>query len=287
MGDNVDDIKSIFLFGLVGLVLLWIAKSRGFFHFPKEKEPIPVKLQSVIIVFAIYIVMTVIVAPLFVHALRSAYARFADNYSPLAASSCVQFIAMAIILLLFYLYSKTATPLLFRRILKDRSIHSPKPIYVDFFMGVITWCVTVPLMIALGSFVDVIINSSIQYQPQEQVAVRFLLESMKSPTSLVFTLPTILILAPIIEEFLFRGNLQTFFKRYMMPKKAIFLTALCFAFFHYSSSQGWSNVSLIATLFIFGLFLGFIYERQASLYASIGLHMTFNLISTIRIMFFS
>lgn len=287
MGDYVDDIQGVILFGLIGIVLLWLAKSRGFFRIADEKEPIPLKLKPIIIFFAIYLTMTLIVAPLFVHAFRTAYARFAEEYMPLAAVNWIQFATMAIILLLFYLYSKAESPSLFKRILKDWSIPNPKPIYIDLLMGVMTWCIAIPLMLAFGEFIDIILKSSAQYQHHEQVAVRYLKESMHSPVGLVLALFTILIAAPLIEEFLFRGNLQTFFKRYMVPKHAILLSALCFAFFHFAPSQGLSNVSLIATLFIFGLFLGFIYERQASLYASIGLHMTFNLISTLRIIFFS
>jgi membrane protease YdiL (CAAX protease family) len=72
----------------------------------------------------------------------------------------------------------------------------------------------------------------------------------------------------------------------MIPKKAIIFSALCFSLFHLAPSQGIGNISLVASLFLFALFLGFIYERQASLFASIGLHMTFNAVSTVRILFF-
>ena len=103
---------------------------------------------------------------------------------------------------------------------------------------------------------------------------------------LAVALFTILIAAPIIEEFLFRGCLMTYLKRYMPPKGAITLSALCFSLFHFAPSQGFGNISLVASLFVLALFLGFIYERQASLFASIGLHMTFNAVSTFRILFF-
>ncbi|MBI3211827.1 MAG: CPBP family intramembrane metalloprotease [Simkania negevensis] len=53
--------------------------------------------------------------------------------------------------------------------------------------------------------------------------------------------------------------------------------------FHLSSSQGVGNISL----FIFALYLGFLYEKQCSLFASIALHMTFNSISVIRILFYN
>jgi membrane protease YdiL (CAAX protease family) len=72
----------------------------------------------------------------------------------------------------------------------------------------------------------------------------------------------------------------------MVPRNAILLSALCFALFHFAPSQGIGNISLVGSLFLFALFLGFIYERQASLFASVGLHMTFNTVSTFRILFY-
>src|SRR3989304_2390656 len=66
----------------------------------------------------------------------------------------------------------------------------------------------------------------------------------------------------------------------------IFLAGLCFALFHLAPSQGLGNISLIVSLFAFSCYLGFIYEKRGSLFASIGLHMTFNAVSTFRILFF-
>jgi membrane protease YdiL (CAAX protease family) len=121
----------------------------------------------------------------------------------------------------------------------------------------------------------------------EQVAVRYLKLALSSPSMLMIALFMVLFAAPAIEEFLFRGLLQTCLKRFMPIKWAIALSSLCFAFFHFSPSQGIGNISLIASLFTFALYLGFIYERQASLIASFTLHMTFNTVSTLRILFFS
>ena len=96
---------------------------------------------------------------------------------------------------------------------------------------------------------------------------------------------TIVIAAPCIEEFLFRGCLQSFLKQYMSTKGAILFSSLCFSLFHFSLSQGLGNISLCASLFVFALFLGFIYET-GSLFASVGLHMTFNIVSAGRVLFF-
>jgi membrane protease YdiL (CAAX protease family) len=94
---------------------------------------------------------------------------------------------------------------------------------------------------------------------------------------------SVVIFAPIIEEFLFRGCLQNYLKLHFGTKAAIQLSALCFALFHLTPSQGIGNFSLAVSLFLLGLFLGFLYEKQNSLFASVGLHMTFNTVSALRI----
>ena len=198
----------------------------------------------------------------------------------------IQLFVLLGIFLLFYLYSKAQEPELFKRVWKDRKIPNPKPIVTDFLIGVRTWIISFPLVIAVGQLADMALYFFYGYENYEQVAVRYLKTTLGSPPMLAIALFTILIAAPVIEEFLFRGCLQNFFKRYMLPKSAIVLSALCFSLFHFSTSQGIGNVSLVASLFLFALFLGFIYERQASLFASIGLHMTFNGVSTFRILFF-
>ena len=79
--------------------------------------------------------------------------------------------------------------------------------------------------------------------------------------------------------------MQSWFKERLGPKAAILIAALCFACFHLAPSQGAGNISVAISLFTFACFLGFIYERQGSLYAPIALHMTFNTVSALRILF--
>jgi hypothetical protein len=96
----------------------------------------------------------------------------------------------------------------------------------------------------------------------------------------------VVIIAPIAEELLFRGTFQQYLRKFFSVKTSILLTAAIFACFHLSFSQGLGNFSLIPSLFIFSCFLGYIYERQGSLFASIGLHLAFNLASSLQILFF-
>jgi membrane protease YdiL (CAAX protease family) len=287
MQDYVEYVKAIIFFGFLGIALCWAAKSKGFFILPHSREgKNPVTLPTLIVVFAIYIGMTMLVAPVLARMVQSLYVIFTDQNAPIAVLGWIQPFVLFGIILLFYLYSQAQQPELFNRVWKDRKIPHPKPIWIDFLMGMMTWVISFPLVIALGQFVDMILYLVYGYVNFEQVAVRYLKMTLGSPPLLAVALFTILIAAPIIEEFLFRGCLLNFFKRYFTTKNAIVLSALCFSLFHLAPSQGIGNISLAASLFLFALFLGFIYERQASLFASIGLHMTFNAVSTFRILFF-
>jgi uncharacterized protein len=286
--DYVEYFQGIFLFGLLGCILLWAAKSKGYFVLPHptERKAHAINFKTVVVVFAIYLGMTMLVAPILIHLIKASHSLFSNENLPVAVLGWVQMLTLIGIFLLFYLYSKTQDPSLFKKIWKDRSIPHPKPIATDFLMGVMTWFISFPLVIAIGQFADMLLYFFFRFENYEQVAVRYLKTTLNSPPMLAIALFTILLAAPIIEEFLFRGCLQTFFKRYVRPKRAIVLSALCFSLFHFAPSQGIGNISLVASLFVFALFLGFIYERQASLFASIGLHMTFNTVSTCRILFF-
>jgi len=148
---------------------------------------------------------------------------------------------------------------------------------------VFTWLLSFPIVSVVSEVVDKFLQSAFGLKYYEQTAVKFVKAAMSSPLSLTFAILSILLLAPLVEEFLFRGGLQTFFKKRLGAKAAILLSSLCFALFHFSPSQGLGNIPLIVSLFILGGFLGFLYERQGSLWSSIGLHMTFNAISAFRI----
>lgn len=286
MQEYIGYLQPILFFGLLGFIFIQIARSYGFFHLPiRDQRSNPVQIKTVLIVFTIYLGMSMIVAQGAIHFVQSLYSDFPEN-PPAIVYGYIQLFILASIFALFYLYCKGQSPTLFKRIWKDRSIPHAKSITTDFLMGVLTWIIGFPLVIAIGQLADMIIYYFLGLENYEQVAVRYLKTTLDSPPMLAVALFTILVAAPVIEEFLFRGCLQTFFKRYMIPKNAIIFSALCFSLFHFSPSQGVGNISLVASLFLFALFLGFIYERQASLFASIGLHMTFNAVSTFRILFF-
>jgi uncharacterized protein len=286
--EYIESVHAILLFGLIGSVLIWIAKSMGFFNLPKPgvRAQLPVFFRNVVTVFGIYLGMTVAVAPLLAHALQTLYDIEQHQTITNLTLALLQLGVLAAIFLLLYLYTKAQDPHLFQQIWKDRTINQPQNILADYGIGMLTWIIGFPLVVVVGQLADMSLYFFFGFESFEQSAVRYLKTTLDSPKMLSLALFTILIAAPVIEEFLFRGYLQTFLKRHMPIKLAIVISSLCFSLFHITASQGLGNFSLVASLFTFALFLGFIYERQGSLFASVGLHMTFNTVSTLKILFF-
>lgn len=81
---------------------------------------------------------------------------------------------------------------------------------------------------------------------------------------------SVVILAPILEEYLFRGILIAELKK--SPKAKIIITALTFAIYHLNLIQG------LNTLFI-GLVLGYIYYYRRNIKEVILVHMVNNLVA--------
>ena len=285
-----DSLEIILLFGVIAIVFNWYARSRRFFvltYPPLPSQRQTLKFKAVASVFLIYLGAITIMAPILARLVTSFYSLHTPPIPPpLATMGWIQLAALLITLFLFYLYCKTQDSSMIRKIWKDRSLPGSLPIPFDFAFGVMTWLISFPVVIVIGQIADLLLYYFFGVLNYEQVAVRYLKMTLSSPPMLIVALFTILIAAPVIEEFLFRGFLQTYFKHHLGKIPAIFLAGLCFALFHLAPSQGLGNISLIVSLFAFSCYLGFIYEKRGSLFASIGLHMTFNAVSTFRILFF-
>lgn len=280
-------IQLILFFGLVALITHSLAKSRHFFFLPSRpiSSKSPLSFLSVVAVFSIYLIMSIVVTSILGHVVRAFYVSKGMPL-PLAVLGWIQLTVIFMTLFFFYLYAKTLDPSLIRQIFKDRSAPQSKGIFSDLCIGVLTWLISFPLVVAIGQLTDMLLHFFSGFESYEQVAIRYLKMALASPPLLVVALFMILLAAPAIEELLFRGFLQTYFKRFVSVRWAIILSSLCFALFHVSASQGIGNISLVISLFTFALYLGFIYEKQASLFASFALHATFNGVSAFRILFF-
>jgi hypothetical protein len=273
-----DSIFTILVFGLLGLAFNIIAWKKGFFVLSPLQAP-PIDLKHVISVFAIYLSATLIISPYLMSVLQDLSGKNLEFGTMLV----VQFFVLLFMLLALFLYSRTQNHV-FADVWKNKQ--STSPLFFDFGLGVASWLLAFPIVTVASQICDLLLYMLFGTENYEQVAVRYLKTTLQAPSLTVLALISIVVIAPLVEEFLFRGVLQTYFKRRLGVKKGIILASIAFALFHYSSDQGIGNLSLIPSLFTFACFLGYIYERQGSLYASIGLHMAFNFASSFRIIFF-
>ncbi len=82
------------------------------------------------------------------------------------------------------------------------------------------------------------------------------------------------ILAPIVEEYIFRGLVYTRLKQYVSVNAATLISALMFGVFHMNLPQG-------AFTAILGLGLCFVYEKYHTIWAPIVFHVSANVFSVI------
>lgn len=165
----------------------------------------------------------------------------------------------------------------------DRAFQGIRKFIKDILLGIVSWVISFPVVIAVSQIIAIIIALEFHGPHVDQVAVKNLKSSGVSPLLFAMTVICVVAIVPVIEEIIFRGFLQGWLRSRLGRGLAIPLTAIIFALFHYSTSQGVDNFELLISLFILACFLGFIYERQNSIWASAGLHATFNSISAFMI----
>ena len=278
----------IILIAIWAIILNWVAYHRKFYSlYTTSLQGSPfVRLKHLLVAFGIYLILSWLIMPFFARFLLL-YLHSKDpdiTTLPISLITGIQFTVMASVFFFISAYLKNQPSHIYQKIWKDRSRAPNAPIGVDIGIGIITWFLSFPIVLVISEATDHFMKAFFHLETYEQVAVKYVKLAMSQPLSLAFALLSVLVLAPVVEEYLFRGVLQTYFKKRMGIKPAILLSALCFALFHYSTSQGLGNISLLFSLLILGGYLGFIYERQGSLWASISLHMIFNAISAIRIL---
>jgi uncharacterized protein len=154
----------------------------------------------------------------------------------------------------------------------------------DIVAGLKTLLFALPLFMIFSYSLDLLLRSwlGIEQLP-DQLAVRFIKMTMTNPVYFVVTLLSLVCLVPLIEEFLFRGLLQSWLRQRFGSRPALWITALCFTLFHYAPAQGLANILILGSLLPLAVFLSFIYEKQQSLLASITLHAAFNAINIINL----
>jgi membrane protease YdiL (CAAX protease family) len=143
---------------------------------------------------------------------------------------------------------------------------------------------TAVVLLALpGSFVLVagvsnvmMILAAMAGDPQDAVGHVMLtvMQEASGPELLALVLLAVVV-APVTEELLYRGLLQTVLLRALGRRRrwlVIVAASLPFAVIHLSAVTAW----MLPSLFVFGLVLGWLYERTGSLWPPILVHAGFN-----------
>lgn len=115
----------------------------------------------------------------------------------------------------------------------------------------------------------VIVQRIVPVPPEIEALLRDLLK-ISDGTDLVLTVAVAVVLAPLLEEALFRGVILHGLARRRGPRSATLWTAAFFAFFHFY------NPWQIVPTFFLGLLLAWVVLTTRSLWASILLHSAFN-----------
>ena len=114
---------------------------------------------------------------------------------------------------------------------------------------------------------------------EEQVAV-MLLANTRQWWMRVYLGVFAIVLAPVAEEFIFRGMLYPFIKQLGSPRFAFFGTSAIFALIHL-------DLGTLVPLFVLALALTWLYEKTDNLLAPIAAHALFNAANLVLLLLFS
>jgi membrane protease YdiL (CAAX protease family) len=142
-----------------------------------------------------------------------------------------------------------------------------------FSLALALGVVVVILPIALGlQAISLKLMEKIHWMPQNEEAVTLLTSA--SPRVQIYLGFFAIVLAPMAEEFIFRGVLFPFIKQLGLPKTAWIVVSFLFALIHV-------DAAIFAPLFVLALALTWLYEITDNLLAPIFAHASFNAINMV------
>lgn len=284
--------NSIFVGSILSLVINYVAWTYGFYRFKQpSKTENRIYTWELAASFGLFIFVSLLLIPLVAYLWISFQNGKFVSFEKISDLSHLElgwfniigiFLSFILIFALILSFPKR----LWESIWRERAFISMKTSIFDYIFGALTWVIAYPMIVFISQSIAYVLNVLFDYRDQiDQVAVRFVNMTTAYPYLLAITLFLVVFLVPILEEVLFRGLLLTYLKQYVRRKYAIMVSAVIFSAFHFSTSQGVQNIELLVSLFALACLLGFLYERQQSLWASIGLHSSFNAISVLGILF--
>lgn len=280
--DTQQAVGGMIISSLIALIVFFIARWAGYFRLPPSLKKTPVTFRQTLGVFLIYILLAYLILPLLTIGMIRLF-----NFQNLSREAMIS-IQIALLFLLFFCLSSYC--FLIQSQSRDYIFWgSRKPnaklTLKSILMGLVSWFVSYPFVFLVGMITSLISLAIWKEAKVEQVAVKQLKMTMGHPALFGIMIFLVVIIVPFMEELLFRGFLQSFLKNFLGRIGGIIVTGIIFAVVHFSPSQGTGNFQLICSLFVLALFLGFIYEREGSLWAPFSLHAFFNGFSVLLIIF--
>lgn len=274
------EIGTVIVLGVIAVLILFLGWKKGFFHLEEKPWPVAITLIQLLGAFAIYFLASYFLSNIGIKVLKK---MLTTEYIGLMSwlNFGISFIIAILLGVYLFLLPRTVAKGILRREPYDH------PIHFDIWAAIYAWVMAFPLVLFLSQALEVIVSKIFGTSTlPDQIAVKFLKATFDSPTYFILAVLSITILAPLVEETLFRGFLQTFIRKHLGPKQAIIITSICFSLFHYAAGQGLGNIMIILSLFVLALFLGFLYEKQGSILAPMVLHSLFNTVSVINLYLF-
>jgi len=275
-----SEIAAAFFSTAASMLLLWIAARRRFFvGWRGVQEPVaPPTLLLVLGAFALYF----LIGNAIPHLISKRISILVSN-NLIELAALVNFFTGCAILIALLFYNR----IIYRPIAQSMwSRSSKRDLKSDASFAIMACLISFPLVICVGQILEIIVYLFFNtLQLPDQNVIAFLKSTFQTPLYFFVATFSIIIFAPLIEEMLFRGFIQSYLRKYFNAPIAIALSSAAFSFFHFTKDQGLGNIPIIGSLFILANFLGFIYERQGSLYSPIILHATFNALSIANLYF--
>ena len=150
---------------------------------------------------------------------------------------------------------------------------SQRPVH-HIALGLLALMLAMPIVLGLGEAIQLV--GRLIGQPPPEIAHDMLkvVSTSQSSVGIALLLIPAVFVAPVLEELIYRGLLQTALLDLIGTKKrwpVILAASLLFTVMH--TSVAWQAQPI---LFVLALFLGWLYERTGSLWPPIVLHIGFN-----------
>lgn len=285
LSNHIQMLEIGIIFAIVTSLIAW---KRNFYHFPQIRflDDAFLQFTEVAGAFLVFLTIAILFAPLVSSALFLLQKGNADLNFIVSDPKIQGWLNVFSIVSTFIgmgCYFALLSPRARQSVGGIASFLGTKQIFRDCLFGMLTWIICYPLVIVVSQISSIIVIWKFAPMHYEQTAVHHLRMITNFTWLFGVMVFLLIVIVPIIEEILFRGFLQNWLKKKLGHRWAISLTAIIFAIFHYSRSQGLGNIELLTSLFLLACFLGYLRERQQSLWAPIGLHSIFNAISIIAI----